>query len=85
MYIEYFQDRGVWIRDPDSVKKKSWIRIRFVLRDWIRIRSKKELIRNPGQGETKYNGLTFMFAQVLKLLNLSVWKHHIQIQRFSYC
>ena len=43
-----FHDRGLWIRNPvrffclnanpDPVQKTSWIRIRFVLRGWIRIR-----------------------------------------------
>ena len=35
--MEIFQDRGVWIR------------IRFVLRGWIRIRSMPDRIRNPRQ------------------------------------
>ena len=34
--MENFQDRGVWIR------------IRFVQRGWIRIRSISDRIRNPG-------------------------------------
>ena len=38
--METFQDRGVWI----------WIRIRFVLRGWIRIRSISDRIRNPAYG-----------------------------------
>ena len=35
--MENFQDRGVWIR----------IRIQFVLRGWIRIRTISDRIRNP--------------------------------------
>ena len=39
--MENFQDRGVWIR------------IRFVLRGWIRIRSISDRIRNPDPDSRK--------------------------------
>ena len=42
-----FQDRGVWIRITIRSFKKSWIRIRLVLRGSIRIRAISERIRNP--------------------------------------
>ena len=41
--MENFQDRGVWIRIWSL--KNAWIRIRFVLRGSIRIRSISD--RNP--------------------------------------
>ena len=39
--MENFRDRGVWIR----------IRIRFVLRGWIRLRSISDRIRNPADAD----------------------------------
>ena len=47
--MENFPDRGVWIRIRFVLR--GWIRIRirirFVLRGWIRIRSISDRIRNP--------------------------------------
>ena len=42
-----FQEGRCLDSDPDLVLKKSWNRIRFVLRGWIRIRSISDRIRNP--------------------------------------
>ena len=45
--------------DPGSGLEKTWIRIRFALKGWIRnrIRSISDRIRNPGQKEGR-KGLT---------------------------
>ena len=45
--MENFQDRGVWIRIRIRFVLRGWIRNRFVLRGWIRIRSISDRIRNP--------------------------------------
>ena len=71
--MENFQDSWVWIRDMDKFQKKSWIQIRFVLRDWIRIRSISERIRNPDQGLFILFYLFFIRADFDPLkLNLSL-------------
>ena len=47
--MENFQDRGVWIRIRFVLRGWIRIQIRFVLRGWIRIRSISDRIRNPAE------------------------------------
>ena len=60
-----FHDRGVWILDQGLVfgsglkKTWNWIRIRFVLRGWIRIQSISDLksVKDEMPREAKLSGL----------------------------
>ena len=50
--MENFQDRGVWIRIRFVLRGWIRIRIRFFLRGWIRIRSISDRIRNPADSKS---------------------------------
>ena len=58
--MENFQDRGVWIR----------IRIRFVLRGWIRIRSISDRIRNPDSKEMPLHNILGSITSLWTLLSV---------------